>query len=144
MQVPSAVHVVLELPTTGSGKVLKTALRSQYAPRSASVATSGPKAPGLLASAGLADVARQVAALCGGAASSALGPEGGAGGGAATCVALVTTADSALSDVSYNTCSIKSSCFSGNCMAARNARAKSDFLCSSITSRILGFVNLGY
>lgn len=97
---PSAVHVMREMPTTGSGKVLKTALRAEYAPHTAPTGKSGSQASSNLSGTSLDGVARRVAALCGGAPTSVIRAEGNAGGGLPSCVALITTADSALSDVS--------------------------------------------
>ena len=92
--------MVGELPTTGSGKVLKTELRSQCSLRPAPTMAVALPAPPQSDGANIAGIARQIAALCGGADVSVLGGEGAAGGGLVGCVALVTTADSALSDVS--------------------------------------------
>lgn len=78
-KVPSAVHILPRMPTTGSGKILKTELRRMFCGGSTSLASaagaaagdsSGVAAPAAVPAAGpaagLAEAAAVLAAACGG------------------------------------------------------------------------------
>lgn len=61
-KVPSAVHILAKMPTTGSGKILKTELRKMLA----GGAGAGVLATPSLAHVSLAEAAAVLAAACGG------------------------------------------------------------------------------
>lgn len=96
---PSAVHILSELPTNGSGKVLKTVLRAKYAPRAALPADLSLQASPSIGES-LQGIAAWIAAACGDLQVAAIGAEGGADDGAIGCVAIATDGASAIADVS--------------------------------------------
>ena len=70
-KVPSAVHILAQMPTTGSGKILKTELKKMFGgastlPTTAAAASTTNAIAVVPAAVGLAEAAAVVAAACGG------------------------------------------------------------------------------
>ena len=98
LQVPSVVHIRTSMPLTGSGKVLKTALRAHYAAAAPAVCAL----PQATADEDLAGVGRQVAALLSTTATLLLGDGALAACTHAKGVALVTSGECCVSDVRHS------------------------------------------